>query len=276
MPQKKRKTKALARRKSVTPAKVTPKSESLQAFAPLTSDIQLEGLGLYELKLTEHEERVLSEPPNEKDIRMKPTGAIYVPHLVYTRLLNRAFGRTGWALRPASKAAISNGSVVVPYLLYIHRQPVAFAMGEQEYFENNKNQTWGDALESTVASGLRRTCKRLGIYLELWDKDYAESFKRRHQGEQRAPARKVESAQQPRGDGWTKAKALPPAVTILNETQINEEQAKRLCQMWRRRGRSDAEVKAWLVGKGIGKVLSIPQGLYDMVCAAVLADGELR
>jgi hypothetical protein len=79
-------------------------------------------------------------------------------------------------MRPAAKPLKSGNSVVQPYVLYIHGKPVAFAMGEQEYFEGNKEQTYGDALEATVASALRRCMKRLGIGLELWDRAWVDNF----------------------------------------------------------------------------------------------------
>ena len=56
-------------------------------------------------------------------------------------------------------------------MLFVHGKPVAFATGEQDYFETNERQTYGDALEATMSSALRRFCKHLGMGLELLDKD---------------------------------------------------------------------------------------------------------
>lgn len=137
-----------------------------------TDGMLLGELGLVELKLSPEEEKVLSEPVDPALVLVKPNGAPYLPHAQYTRWFNRAFGRLGWGIVPIGPSGVANGTVVMPYVLYIHRQPVAFAWGEQEYFEGNRNQSYGDALESTVGSGLRRCAKRIGVGLELWDADW--------------------------------------------------------------------------------------------------------
>jgi len=142
--------------------------------------IMLGELGLVELKLSPAEEKVLSEPVDESKVMIRPDGIAYLPHAEYTRWFNRAFGRCGWSIVPVGKATTSGRSVVIPYVLYVHRTPVALAMGEQDYFDNNAGQTYGDAIESTVASGLRRCAKRLGVGLELWDRDWLRRWQAVH------------------------------------------------------------------------------------------------
>ena len=148
--------------------------------------MMLGNLGLVELRLTDAEEKVLAKPVEQSIVSIKPQKhpVPYISHPHYTRWLNEAFGRTGWTLVPIAKPMSSGKDgrvqVVVPYVLHVHRQPVAFAMGEQEYFEKNKDQTYGDAVESTIASGLRRCMKRLGVGLELWDRRWINSFLEEH------------------------------------------------------------------------------------------------
>jgi hypothetical protein len=148
----------------------------------LNDEISIGELGLVELKLTPEEEGVLSEQVPVSRILVKPQSAFtpYLSHPEYTRWFNRAFGRLGWAIAPAAKPMKSERSIICPYVLYIHGRPVAFAMGEQDYFESNKDQSYGDALESTVASALRRCAKRMGVGLELWDRRWVEAFKQRY------------------------------------------------------------------------------------------------
>ncbi len=145
--------------------------------------MDLGALGLVELKLSKKEEAILAEPIDPALVQWRarerngPPEIPYYPHNEYTRWFNRAFGRLGWALVPIAKPSITpgkNGALTVscPYVLHIHGKPVAFAIGEHEYFENNKQQTYGDALESTVANALRRCAKRIGVGLELWDRDW--------------------------------------------------------------------------------------------------------
>ncbi len=177
----KRKT-APARRR-VTALARRPKVDVLPAAPaePLSERTIVGMLGKIELKLTVREEAVLSEAVTVDDVRVKPSGQPYLSHPTYTKWFNRAFGRLGWMLVPAA-APMKNeeGVVVVPYLLHIHGKPAAFAFGEQEWFEGNREQTYGDALEATVASGLRRCAKRMGVGLELWDRPWLNRYLDEH------------------------------------------------------------------------------------------------
>lgn len=184
---KKKTTTAIAKAKPKTPpaAPVTEPAALMRADEPKGTiiqgtDINLGALGLVELKLTDEEEKVLSEPVNRALVRVKPNGAVYLPHQAYTQWMNRAFGRLGWALLPVSnpKEVVSGSKrqVVIAYVLHIHKVPVAFAMGEQDYWEKNADQSYGDAAEATVASALRRCLKRIGVGMELWDRQWGHQF----------------------------------------------------------------------------------------------------
>lgn len=143
----------------------------------LGDGVNVHDFGLVSMRLSPEEEAKLNEPLDINDVRIKPDGAVYVPHYVYTRRLNAAFGRTAWQMVPAARPQIVNGIVSMPYRLHVHGKPIAFAWGEQEYHPNNKNQTYGDAIEATMASGIRRCCKHLGIGSDLWDSSFGEAFK---------------------------------------------------------------------------------------------------
>jgi hypothetical protein len=43
---------------------------------------------------------VLMAPVTSEDIEIKPDGLIYLPEIMYRRILNKAFGPGGWALMP--------------------------------------------------------------------------------------------------------------------------------------------------------------------------------
>lgn len=273
--------------------------ESLSSTTALDDSIQLGDYGLTEITLTGEEEEVLAAPIGMQDIRVKPTGQVYLPHIVYTRWLNRAFGRTGWALRPASKPLLNNNTVVVPYILLVHGKPVAFALGEQEYFGNNRDQSYGDALESTVASGLRRCCKHLGLALELWDRSFGDQFleeycvrvkvevdrdgKKTHRyhwrrkidtpfyNEVRTGRRNVEE-----GDFQDHARTVTPAAHYDHgHDPITPEQLRRLWTISRRRQRPDEEVKAFLAFLGFASSKEIPRDKYETIVAAIEHPGPL-
>lgn len=160
------------------PAPVSLVSAAVEAF-PMVGD-----LGLTELKLTDAEEVILSEPVRVEEILIKPTGQPYLSHPSLTRWCCRAFGRFGWALRPVAEPVRQQSgdkiAVVVPYVLYVHGKPVASAYGEHEYWATNADQSWGDALESTVANALRRCLKRIGVGLEMWDRGFLDRFVAEH------------------------------------------------------------------------------------------------
>lgn len=136
------------------------------------------------VKFTDQEQAILSEPVNPDDIRIKPSGQPYLPHIVYTRWFNRALGMGQWYLRPLSiptrKKTAHADSVMMPYALIVRGRPVATTYGEAEYHENNRDQSLGDAVESIHASALRRCAKRLGISLEMWDKEFIDCFVEDH------------------------------------------------------------------------------------------------
>jgi hypothetical protein len=164
---------ALAVRKPALPA-VSPKPAPLKVLEVT----EREAVGLYEMKLTKKEEAILARPVNGTDILIKPSRhpIPYLPHPVYTKWLNEAFGRLGWSIAPIGAAQYNGRTVVLDHILFVHGVPVARATGEQEYYEKNREQSYGDAIEACTASALRRCAKRLGIGLEMWDKPWLDRW----------------------------------------------------------------------------------------------------
>ena len=303
----------LARR--IPPAGVDPGrwrskvDEAVADYRRVGDDLMLGELGLAEIKFTKAEEKVLSEPVPLLEVRIKPTGQPYIPHPGYTRWFNRAFGRGGWNLVPVSKPMRSGSSVVCPYVLFIHGKPAAFAMGEQEYFENNRDQTYGDALESTVASALRRCSKRLGVGLELWDRpwldnyvrtecvrvrvknrDNTESWAWRRRDDHRLPREQSgrddgdaeyirpaqrEEAPRPGRQQQQTPRSQPAPRADANEP-ITGPQAKRLDTITINSGRGDQEVDEWLLRRFAYKNRAAVQRKdYDYIVRCIEAEGAL-
>lgn len=275
------KTTALAVRPKVGIAKVLPAQE-VERY--VTEDrMDLGALGLVELKLSKHEEEVLSEPIDPRRIQWRPREkdgpAIipYYPHQEYTRWFNRAFGRTGWNLVPIAKPSITRNdknpdqqTITCPYILHIHGKPVAYAMGEQEYFAGNKQQTYGDALESTNASALRRCAKRLGVGLELWDKGFISAL--RPQSAPPPPPRRDE----PRTYEAPRNNEPPAGHHARASEKITDKQRKRLWVIIRNSGRSEPQVKDWLHRRfGWTSTKDITRDTYDFICKAVESPADL-
>lgn len=278
-------------------AKAMTAAEAMGLGAPITEEgVVLGSLGCVELKLTDREEGILSESVNVDDIRVKPTksGTIYLPHIAYRRWFNRAFGRTGWNLRPVSKPQSNddgdgNHLVVVQYLFMVHGLPIAQAYGEQTYKKKNAEQSFGDAIESTDASALRRVAKRLGVGLELWDKIWCDTYLRDHcvfvkaetdSGPRKMYRRKID----PPFDGESsvgRAERRPPPVHKpaadhpSQQEPITDEQLSRLFAIANRRGRSEEQVKSYLKGLGYASRKAIKRKDYETIISAIEHPGPM-
>lgn len=263
----------------------------------LSEDVAVGTLGLVEVKLTKAEDAALSLPVDPAKVSVKPTGEAYYSHPRYTILFNQAFGRTGWNIRPAAKPMKTDTGVAVAYIFSIHGQPVAFAIGEQDYFQANKRQTWGEAIESTVASGLRRCAKRLGVGLELWDKKWLDAFLKEHcvcvpvihrdkeewwwRRKDDPTFRSERMGGRPHQSGppqrSTDHEDRPPAAYHGNENDpITSKQLVRLFTIASKCGHKEPEIKTWLKETlGIPSSKKITRQMYDAIVSAVERPGPL-
>lgn len=234
-------------------------------------------LGLAELKLTPEEDKILSEEVDPSLIQFKPAKRDgpatipYLPHIVYTRWMNRAFGRTGWAIVPTAAPKKVDSLILVPYLLYIHGIPVAAATGEQDFIESNKQQTYGDVIESTVASALRRCCKRLGIGLEMWDKEWLKQ-------NAKAIGKKAERKDEVRDGEWVEDPNVytHTVSSQLESPVITPQQLGRIAQIVERTQRNPAEVTLYLKKNfNVPRAAKLLQKDYAKVCRDLEAKGDL-
>lgn len=305
------KTTAVAKREpkkkdvALMPSKPKETAAPVQVLAPVTvrkldDDIDLGDLGLVEMRFNKEEERILSEPFEIGEIRIRPDGVVYVPHPAYTRKLNKAFGRTGWQMVPASKPRSGDQTVVMPYKLYVHGKPIAFAFGEQEFFgEKNKGQSYGDAIESTMASGLRRCCKRIGIGLELWDHEFGEAFKAEHCVCVQVEVKNFRTGEMERKYWWRRRVATPfynevgkgshrdkeraPAKTqepVAHHANasgpIGDPKIQKLWMTIRKRGRTEQEVRDYLLSTfGYTSSRDITHANFDTIITAIEHPGPL-
>lgn len=241
----------------------------------LTDDPMTLNFGVVAMTFSEKEEQVLDEPVSVSEIQIKPSGQPYLSHPSYTKRFNRAFGRGQWHMRPLSKPAKAGNTVMVPYALMVRGVPVATAYGEQDYYESNREQTYGDALESTVASALRRCAKRLGVTLEMWSREFLNDFIDKYAvvvrvttkdggfkkqwrlksdppfwnetGKARLNDGDSDEAQRQQTKRPTQARAERPAATNPKDGMpISSDQAVRFWTIARRAGRSDEEIKTFL------------------------------
>lgn len=131
------------------------------------------------LKITKEEQLQLQEPVDPEDIEIRPDGLIYYPQVFARQKLNDTFGAGQWALIEHSTPKINNTLCFVGSL-YIRGCFVAKAIGEHEYWENNKNQSWASVYEAAKSDCLVRCCKDLGIGKELWQPKYGRAWVKEH------------------------------------------------------------------------------------------------
>lgn len=282
------------------PTRMLPPAPS--AMNVLGDDAVIGTFGMTEVTLTEKEEATLSEPVLKAEVLIKPTGQVYLPHTAYIRWFGRAFGRTGFQLVPMSKptrAGSGKVQVVVPYMFFIHGKAAAFVYGEQEYFESNKEQSYGDAVEATRASGYRRCAKQLGVGLELWERRWCVAFQdefcvkvfiesddkyfwRRKDEPKFWQEEKQEKDQksggrrdaQPQRQAGSTHQAEPPVAGHHDKTDepITDPQRKRLWVIMQKAGTNEDAFMGWLQTRyQLSSTRQITRRIYDEVCKAVEA-----
>lgn len=72
------------------------------------------------------------------------------------------------------------GFLYWPFFLVIQGRIAGFAIGEQEYSQNNPRMTYGDACEGCKSNALMRLCKGIGISLELWKPSLIREWKSKY------------------------------------------------------------------------------------------------
>lgn len=272
------------------------RGRELPAPRTVTDGFMLDTIGLVTLKTTPEQEKILSRDPDVKDVAVLPDGAPYLPHPVYTRWLNEAFGRGGWQLVPVSKPALIEHTVNVKYLLYVDGKPVALADGKQEYHPTNRNQDYGDVLEATRSNALRRASKHLGIALHLWDRKWCAAWRQAHcvqvtvmgrKREDDGTWRDQEMKQWRRRDdeplkGEREARSAkeptepPKEEHALLDEFISKPKRERFWRIARRVGRDELAIKAWLRQQyGIEDTRAIKNRDYDKIVKILEGPGDL-
>lgn len=308
-PAAKKKSTALVRRPTATltvvpPIPVVPVANSSEALQRLSDEPIALSMGM--IKFTDAEELVLSEDVPRDEILIKPTGQIYLSHPTYVRLFNRAFGRGQWHLLQLQKPQKAGTTIIVLYAFVVHGVPLYSAYGAAEYHETNREQTYDDVLEATNAYAIRRFAKRLGVGLELWDKRFIAaymdanavcvkvtnrdgSFKKawRHKNDRALPfeagvarigddtpeAQRQQTRRQPQAQARAEA---PAASNPKAEEPVTEKQVLRFWTIARHAGRTDDEVKAFLLQHyHLDSSKKIARKDYEAICMAAEHPGPM-
>lgn len=301
-----------ARAVEVLPAETAVALPKALESLVLSEVAQLGQIGLHPLELSEKAETILAEPPVEERVLILPGGAVYYPHIEYTRWFNRAFGRGAWAAIPVATPKLTpkrkEGQFLVtqPFVLYVHGKPVAQATAEGSYFENNAEQSQADVIEALNASALRRLAKRLGIGLELWDRSWGEAWKAKHavkvwvDGENRPQWRRKGDPPLPKekgvaverspqgGQAGEPGEASEPRARGAREPQATDNrkitkgtkekpgQVERLWAIAKNCGRAKEEIKGYLrIKLGVESTSDILRRDYEQVCKDIAKPGPM-
>jgi hypothetical protein len=122
---------------------------------------------------------------------------IYIEHAALRERLDQVIGMGQWCLIPIRRweeqfiyqkeiwqnnrrtgqfEDVKGSHVYVDAILLIRGAYVASAIGEMTYYPDNHSQNYGDAVEGAETAALRRCCKRLGVGLQAWRKDWCEGW----------------------------------------------------------------------------------------------------
>jgi hypothetical protein len=279
----KKKTKVLVRRR-VPIHKRAAKSLALarrvqpQTVAPLTLGqepmLALQFVGT--LKLSAKQIADLRRPVKDDELDWKPAKTDgppeipYLSHNGYRDRLDAAFGLGGWGMVPTVAPKEKDGIVYCQYALVVGGTPRFFAWGEQAYHVNNKQMTYGDAIEGTKSNAIVRCGKELGIGRDLWSKRYIGDLKRRVPKDRRLSSGVDATTQQRKAPE-------PPEPTAMHDLRpITVDQQKAFWRSARGVQRTEAEVAVWLQARwGIDSSAKIQRCHFDYIVQCIEHPGQL-
>jgi len=128
------------------------------------------------LELTQEQEDILYAEIEDEDIEIRPDGLIFLPWHWYEGRMRKAFG-SKWTMIPAGQQMKEGNLIMQPWWLIIDGKPYGWAIGEQNYIENNPLMTYGSAIEAAKSNALMRLCKGMGIGTKLWNQTFIKTWK---------------------------------------------------------------------------------------------------
>lgn len=161
-------------------AKLQPEIERIDRPSDIQPDLTAMIQRASTLQISEKEMAILHEPISDFMVQIRSHDGIpYMPWIEHHKRLMKAFG-TEWSLVPDGLPRMQKGAdyVLWGHYFLIKGIFVAYIIGEQRYIANNPQMTWSDAAEGAYSNTLTRAGKRLGIGLELWDKNFIERWKK--------------------------------------------------------------------------------------------------
>jgi len=265
------------------PVTVKPDTEKA-AVKPCEWDMQTMLATAGTLALTDKQEKSLYAPVNEAEVEIRPDGLVYLPWVFYQARLTGAFG-AAWSLIPQGMPKINGTFILWGFHLVIKGCYCGFAIGQQEYYPENKRMTYGDACEAAKSNALMRLCKDRGISTQLWEPEFTREWVKKY-GVQ---VKRFNPAKQKEETIWVKKSAAKlqaetsgedkPHVESAKSTTprngaeppdggkvITDKQRKRLYAICKQAGMSHEEMKELVAVYGYKSSKDILAIQYEMIC----------
>jgi len=213
---------AIAERESTEVATTDHRTTSAQAKVDAVAAITMSAYAkASELVLTDEERKKLAEDFPDEAFRQGANGnenLIYIEHAYLRDRLNDVLGPGQWAVIPRNRWSeqfkTSKGTaairVYVEAMFLVRGCFVGEAIGSMVYFPNNATQDFSDAVEGAESAALRRcACKRLGIGLQAWKKNFTDGWWQRKREPQPKPTAT------PRTQPPAQSKPIPPPQRVI-------------------------------------------------------------
>ena len=266
------------------PAGLIPPPTAMIAPWALSQEPTVNVAFMGKLKLTKDQISALRRKVVDAEVDWKPSrkdgppDIPYLSHNGYRDRLDEAFGLGGWAMAPTVAPKEKDGVVYCQYALIIDGTPRFFAWGEQAYHANNKQMTYGDALEGAKSNAIIRCGKELGIARDLWNRRFREALKRRVPVKDRLAGGWVEN-DEPSESSRRREDPPPPKATARTgdeDALITLPQRTRLFKIGKDAGRTKSEITTWIKHYlGVTDSGQITRGAYDGIVALVEKPGPL-
>ena len=160
-------------------------STEVQLYSPDTAKILTPAYkAAGTVRVTLEQEAILMEEIDPLKVQIHPvTGAIYMGWVEYVKRLNRAFGPMGWAPQRLGKPNVTEDDrgkslVEIQVALIAEGRLVRDATGECR--KGNDSMTFVSCLEGAIQNAIKKCCKAIGMFTELWDKDWCDQWVRQY------------------------------------------------------------------------------------------------
>lgn len=193
------------------------------------------GLGIQ--RVSKAQEKILCSPPDPfRDVHILPTGEVYAPQIAYRRRLNKAFGPMGWALRPISGTTppAEKATMYREYVLIAEGRAIGAAHGSGKYYDTNARMDYADTAEAIRSDAMKKICKDLGMFAELWDPIWARDWQNEYAIHVFEVVKNRKTKQNEIVDKWRRIDTPPfPGETDIVYDSPNQDEWRKQMSAWR-------------------------------------------